>query len=60
MAPKQGKKTGKAMGKKQMKKTKGGAVDAFIWFSPTNPTAAPLNNPVGGKNIQPGTLFQKQ
>ena len=35
MADKKAKKTGKTMGKKAMKKTKGGAVDAFIQFTPT-------------------------
>ena len=33
MADKKAKKTGKTMGKKAMKKTKGGAVDAFIYFN---------------------------
>ena len=34
MANKKAKKPAKALGKKAMKKTKGGAVDAFIWFTP--------------------------
>ena len=34
MADKKAKKTGKTMGKKAMKKTKGGAVDAFLKLSP--------------------------
>jgi hypothetical protein len=40
MAAKKGKKSSKAMGKKSMKKTKGGAVDAFMKYgsSPTVPT----------------------
>ena len=34
MATKKAKKPAKTLGKKDMKKTKGGAVDAFIWFTP--------------------------
>ncbi|HEX7901149.1 MAG TPA: hypothetical protein VF950_25550 [Planctomycetota bacterium] len=35
MANKKAKKPAKPLGKTAMKKTKGGAVDAFIWFKPT-------------------------
>ena len=48
----------KGMSKKALKGTKGGAVDAFIWFKPTEsvrPTQN-LNNAVGDVN---GLNFNK-